>query len=120
MKNRMTMPCVGFVVASIIGLTGCGIWPVMTEENGRHPFAMGKSDVLLFPGARQPVHLSEWYGNSYRYALETQILNPQSANSLKVVEGLGGGPAQRNMARYEKMFKKPPFFQKASGGGGNN
>ena len=104
MKNRMTMPCVGFVVVSIIGLTGCGIWPVMTEENGRHPFAMGKSDQLLFPGERQPVHLNEGYGESYRYALETQILNPQTAKSLDVVEGLGGGPAQRNMARYQKMF----------------
>ena len=117
MKNRMTMPCVGFVVASIIGLTGCGIWPVMTEENGRHPFAMGKSDQVFSPWARQPVHLGEGYGDSYRYALESQIWNPQAANSLKVVEGLGGGPAQRNMARYQKMFEKPPF-QKSSGGRG--
>jgi len=119
MNKRITMQCVGFVVASFIGLTGCGIWPVMTEEDGRHPVGMGKSDMVFFPGARQPVHLSEGYGESYRYAVETQILNPQAAKSLKVVEGIGGGPAQKNMARYQKMFEKPPF-QKSSGGGGNN
>lgn len=120
MKNRMTMPCVGFVVASIMGLTGCGVWPMMTEGNGRHPLAMGKSDQVFSPWATQPVHLSKGYGDSYRYAVETQILNPQAAKSLDVVEGIGGGPAQRNMARYQKMFEKPPFKRKASGGGGKN
>lgn len=117
MKNQMTIPCVGLVVASLIGLTGCGIWPVMTEENGRRPFAMGRSDQVFFPWERQPVHLSEGYGESYRYALETQVLNPDAAKSLDVVEGLGGGAAQWNMARYQKMFEKPPF-KKSSGGGG--
>ena len=117
MNKRITMQCVGFVVASMIGLTGCGIWPVMTEDNGRRPFAMGKSDQMFFPGAPQPVHLSEDYGDSYRYAVEAQILNPQAAKSLDVVEGIGGGPAQNNMARYQDMFKKPPYSTSTGGGG---
>ncbi len=117
MNKRITMQCVGFVVASMIGLTGCGIWPVMTEDNGRRPFAMGKSDQVFLPGAPQPVHLSEDFGDSYRYALEGQILNPQAAKSLDVVEGIGGGPAQMNMERYQEMFKEPPYSQSSGGGG---
>ena len=117
MNKRITMQCMGFVVASMIGMTGCGIWPVMTEDNGRRPFAMGKSDQVFSPWARQPVHLSEGYGESYRYAVETQILNPQAANSLEVVEGLDGGAAQWNMTRFQQMFKEPPY-SKTTGGGG--
>jgi len=109
MNKRITMQFMGIVVVSVIGMAGCGIWPVMTEENGRRPHAMGKSDQVFSPWAEQPVHLSEGYGDSYRYAVEAQILNPQAAKSLKVVEGIGGGPAQQNMARYQDMFKKPPF-----------
>ena len=117
MNKAIQIQCMGIVVASVMGLTGCGIWPVMTEDSGRRPFAMGKSDQVFSPWGRQPVHLSEGYGESYRYALETQILNPQSANSLEVVEGLSGGPAQYNMTRYQKMFEKPPFSQSSGGGG---
>lgn len=117
MNTTIRMQCLGIVAASLIGLSGCGVWPVMTEENGRRPFEMGKSDQVLSPWARQPVHLSEGYGESYRYAVENQILNPQAAKSLKVVEGLDGGPANLNMTRYQEMFKKPPF-KRASGGGG--
>jgi len=109
MNKRIKIQCMGIVVVSVIGMAGCGIWPVMTEENGRRPHAMGKSDQVFSPWAEQPVHLSEGYGDSYRYAVEAQILNPQAAKSLKVVEGIGGGPAQQNMARYQDMFKKPPF-----------
>ena len=116
MNKRITMQCVGLVVASMIGMTGCGIWPVMTEENGRRPFAMGKSDQVFSPWARQPVHLSEDYGDSYRHAVEAQILNPQAAKSLDVVEGIGGGPAQMNMERYQEMFKEPPYSTKGGGG----
>ena len=68
MNKRITMQCMGFVVVSMIGLAGCGIWPVMTEENGRRPLAMGKSDQVFSPWATQPVHLREDYGDSYRYA----------------------------------------------------
>lgn len=117
MNKRITMQCVGFVVASMIGLTGCGIWPVMTEDNGRRPLVMGKSDQVFSPWATQPVHLSEGYGESYRYAVETQILNPQASKSLDVVEGMSGGAAQRSMARYQDMFKKPPYSTSTSGGG---
>jgi hypothetical protein len=117
MNKAIQIQCMGIVVASVMGLTGCGIWPVMTEDSGRRPFAMGKSDQVFSPWARQPVHLGEGYGESYRYALETQILNPQAANSLEVVEGMSGGPAQLNMTRYQKMFEKPPFLQSSGGGG---
>ena len=118
MNKRITMQCVGFMVASMIGMTGCGIWPVMTEDNGRRPHAMGKSDQVFSPWAEQPVHLSEGYGESYRYAVEAQILNPQAVKSLKVVEGIGGGPAQQGMGRYQEMFMNPPYSTKSSGAGG--
>ena len=122
MNKRITMQCMGIVVVSVIGMAGCGIWPVMTEENGRRPHAMGKSDQVFSPWAEQPVHLSEDYGDSYRYAVEAQILNPQAGKSLDVVEGIGGGPAQQNMARYQDMFKNPPFsvtYSSSSKAGGS-
>ena len=114
MKFRTYTICVGMLAVIIIGLTGCGIWPVMTEENGRRPKAMGKSDQVFSPWATQPVHLSEEYGRPYRYAVENQILNPKTANSLEVVEGLDGVPVQLGMQRYQKMFKDPPFARSQS------
>jgi len=122
MNKRIKIQCMGIVVVSVIGMAGCGIWPVMTEENGRRPHAMGKSDQVFSPWAEQPVHLSEGYGDSYRYAVEAQILNPQAGKSLNVVEGIGGGPAQQNMARYQDMFKQPPFsatYSSSSKAGGS-
>ena len=73
---------VGLIGILLLGMTGCGVWPTMTEDHGRRPFAMGKSDQVLSPWAPQPVHLNEDFGNSYRYAKEGHILNPQAGNSL--------------------------------------
>lgn len=97
------------IVSLWMGISGCGIWPIMTEENGRRPKAMGKSDQVFYPWAPQPVHLSEEYGVSYRYALENQILNPQSVTSLKPVEGLDGRASQYGITRYQLMFENPPY-----------
>ena len=104
---------IGLILVGLVlmGMTGCGVWPVMTEENGRRPHAMGKSDQVFLPWAPQPVHVSEEYGVSYRSALEGQIADPQSANSLEVVEGMSGAVGQLNLARYRLMFEKPPFAE---------
>ncbi len=117
MRREKFMCSVGLIGIFVIGMTGCGIWPKMKEENGRRPFAMGKSDQVFNPWAPQPVHLSENFGNPYRYAKENQILNPQAGNSLAPPEGLGGQPAQYSMDQYQKFFEKPPFGEKKGGGG---
>ncbi len=109
MKDKMQALTVGLLIWVLVGVTGCGIWPVMTEENGRRPRGMGRSDQVLWPWATQPVHLSEEYGWSYRYAVENQILDPQSINSLEVVQGIGGAAGKLSMERYQLMFKNPPF-----------
>lgn len=110
--------CFGLIGSLLVGITGCGIWPVMTEENGRRPRAMGKSDQVFWPWATQPVRLSEDYGDSYRFALENQILNPQAAKSMNVVEGIGGAESSYSMARYQLMFQNPPYSLAGSKGGG--
>lgn len=101
----------------LLGITGCGVWPTMTEDHGRRPFAMGKEDQVFSPWAPQPIHLNENFGNSNRYALEGQILNPQAGNSLEPLEGRGAQPAQRGMERYYKMYEKPPFKPKSGSRG---
>jgi len=109
MKTSITTIGIGLVGCMVLSVMGCGIWPVMKEANGRYPRAMGKSDQVAWPWATQPVHLNEDYGISYRSAVESQILNPQNARSLEVVEGIGGMPAQFNMTRYQAMFTTPPY-----------
>ena len=117
MRRRIFINAIGLICCLGLGMTGCGVWPVMTEENGRRPFAMGKSDQVMSPWAPQPIHLNEDFGNSYRYAKESQILNPQAGNSLEPLEGLSGLPGQYTGERYQKMFEKPAFAEKKGGGG---
>ena len=117
MRRQISVSAVGLMGMLLVGITGCTVWPVMTEDNGRRPFAMGKSDQVMYPWAPQPVHLNEDFGNSYRYAKETQILNPQAGNSLTPLEGISGGASQYNVDRYQKLWEKPPFVEKKGGGG---
>ena len=118
MQRRLFMNVVSVIAMTVLGMTGCGVWPVMTDDNGRRPFSMGKSDQVLSPWAPNPVHLNDKHGNFYRYALETQILNPEAGNSLEPLEGISGQASGLTMERYHKMFKKPPFAAKQKGGGG--
>ncbi len=117
MRRQFLRISIGLTSLMLLGITGCGVWPVMTEDNGRRPFAMGKADQVFSPWAPQPIHLNEDFGNSYRYALESQILNPQAGNSLEPPEGRGPVDTQLSMQRYYKMFEKPPFKPKSGGGG---
>ncbi len=117
MRNILYVRSVMLIGVLVLGMTGCGVWPIMKEDNGRRPFAMGKSDQVLWPWAPQPVHLNEDFGNSYRYAKETQILYPQAGNSLTPLEGFGGQPAAFTVERYHKIFEKGPFEEKKGGGG---
>ncbi len=117
MRRQDFVHAVGLIGILLLGMPGCGIWPTMTEDHGRRPFAMGKGDQVFSPWAAQPIHLSEDYGNSYRYALESQILNPQAGNSLEPLEGRSAQAAQLGMERYYKMYKKPPFKPRSGAGG---
>jgi len=110
MQSQIYIKILGVVSLILLGLPGCGIWPVMTEENGRRPHAMGKSDQVLWPWAPHPVHLNEEYGLAYRQALEGQILNPASAKNTMPVPGAADPRAiQYSMTRYQLMFENPPF-----------
>lgn len=126
MRSASQWKLVGLFSVILIGLTGCGVWPVMTEENGRRPFAMGKSDQLLLPNAPQPVHLNEHYGLAYRQAKEGQILDPASANNVGPVEGPADPKGlQYSLTRYQLRYKTPPFSPwqltgRGGGGGGRS
>ena len=110
MKRVMNRAVIGVVGLVLAGLTGCGVYPVMTEENGRRPFAMGKSDQVLLPNAPAPVHLSEEYGVAYRQALEGQIANPAASRNLDPVPGVADPQGlQYSATRYQLYFKNPPF-----------
>ena len=90
-------------------LGGCQIWPVMTEADGRKPFALGKADQVLSPYAPHPVHLSENYGEAFRTARDNQILHPEASGNLEPVTGVDGPATATAIERYREHFKKPPF-----------
>ena len=118
MSSKIMQRYIGMILFASISMGGCGVWPVMTEKNGWRPQAMGKDDQIFSPWAPQPIHLSEGYGQSYRFAMETQIFNPEAAKSLAVVEGRGGVPASLSVTRYQRLFQNPPFW--AVGGSRGN
>jgi len=129
MQRQLKVKMVGLLGIVVIGLTGCGVYPVMTEDNGRRPFAMGKSDQLLLPWAPQPVHLNEDYGIAYRQSVEGQILNPEASKNLGPVEGTADPKGLHySLLRYQEHFKNPPYSEwelkitttggGSSGGGG--
>lgn len=122
MQRQSIVKSVGLIGLVLIGVTGCGVWPIMTEENGRRPQAMGKSDQVLWPWAPPPVHLSEEYGLAYRQALENQILNPAAANNTDPIPGAADSRAlQNSLTRYQLMFESPPYspFKLKGGSGGS-
>jgi hypothetical protein len=124
MQRQSIVKTAGLICLVLGGMTGCGVWPVMTEENGRRPQAMGKSDQVLLPWAPQPIHLNEEYGLAYRQALENQIVNPAAANNIDPVPGAADSRAlQYSLTRYQMMFQSPPYsefkLQGGSGGGGS-
>ena len=122
MYSQVNIRVVGLLSLVWIGLAGCGVWPVMTEENGRRPLAMGKSDQVISPWAARPVHLSEEYGLAYRQAVEGQIMNPSAAENLEPIPGAADPKAiQFSMTRYQLMFENPPFSDlKLTRGGGSS
>ena len=123
MQWHLKVKTVGLLGIIIFGLSGCGVWPIMTEDDGRRPFAMGKSDQVLWPWAPQPVHLSEDYGIAYRQSVEGQILNPEAAKNLGPVEGAADPKGLHySLLRYQEHFKTPPYSEwdlkiTTSGGG---
>lgn len=122
MQRQSIVKMAGLIALILVGMGGCGVWPVMTEENGRRPQAMGKSDQVLWPGAPQPVHLSEEYGLAYRQALENQIVNPAASNNLAPIPGGADSQAlQYSLGRYQLMFQSPPYspFKLKGGSGGS-
>ncbi|MBA3612620.1 MAG: hypothetical protein H0W49_06825 [Nitrospirales bacterium] len=122
MQRQSMMKMAGLIGLILVGMTGCGVWPVMTEENGRRPQAMGKSDQILLPGAPQPVHLNEEFGLAYRQALENQIVNPAASNNLDPIPGAADSQAtEHSLARYQLMFQSPPYSEfKLKGSSGSS
>lgn len=121
MQRQSIMKSAGLIGLILVGMTGCGIWPVMTEENGRRPHAMGKSDQVFLPWAPQPVHMNEEYGLAYRQGLENQIVNPASSNNIDPIPGAADSRAlKHSLTRYQAMFQNPPYSpQGGSGGSGS-
>ena len=119
MRPQLFITSVALSCLLTSGVTGC-VWPVMKDQNGYRPFAMGKSDQVLWPWAPQPIHLNEGFGVAYRQAVEGQIQYPRSAKYVDSINGMADPQAiQYSLARYQKMFKAPPFSQSndSSGGG---
>jgi len=112
MQRQLKVKMVGLLGIMVIGLTGCGSWPFMTENDGRRPFAMGKSDQVVWPWNVQPVHLNEDYGIAYRQSVEGQILNPEASKNLGPVEGdVDPKALHYGLLRYQEHFKTPPYSE---------
>ncbi|MDT3778661.1 hypothetical protein PJI16_13935 [Nitrospira sp. MA-1] len=123
MQRQSIVTMAGLIGLLLVGVGGCGVWPVMTEDHGRRPHAMGKSDQVFSPWAPQPIHLHEEYGLPYRQALENQIVNPASANNLGPIPGSADSHAlHQSLARYQLMFESPPYspFKLKGGSGGGS
>ena len=121
MQRQSIVKSAGLIALILVGMTGCGIWPVMSEENGRRPHAMGKSDQVFLPWAPQPIHVSEEFGLGYRQALENQIVNPASSMNIDPISGAADSRAlQYSLTRYQAMFQSPPFSPKGQGGSGGS
>ena len=116
MLRISTFPILGIGILITL-VTGCQLWPFMSDEDGRRPIAMGKNDQVLYPYNAQPIHLSEDYGQSFYAARENQILNPQAAKNLDPVTGMNGPILEQSLNRFQKMFAKPPFEGGGKGGG---
>lgn len=97
-------------------LSGCQLWPFMSDEDGRRPIAMGKQDQVLYPYNDPPTVLSEDFGQSFRWARENQILNPQASRNLEPVTGMDGKASKEALERYRGLYKKPPYGGESDGG----
>jgi len=108
-----------FLIVGLLSfsLEGCVVWPVMIDTMGYRAVEMGKDDQVFFPFAHQPIHLSSNYGESFRVARDSQILNPDASDNLELVEGLDGNAGVLAIQRYQSFFKKPPFGGKKKSGG---
>ena len=112
MRRQLDMTVISVGGLLMMGLMGCGVWPVMTEEDGRRPFAMGKSDQVFLPDAPRPVHLNEDFGVAYRQSVEGQIQNPAASNNLEQIPGAADPQALKySLSRYQLGFKTPPFSE---------
>ena len=122
MQRQTIVKMTGLIGLILVGMGGCGVWPVMTEDNGRRPHAMGKSDQVFWPWASQPVHLHEEYGLAYRQSLENQIVNPAASNNINPVPGAADSQAMgHSLARYQLMFQNPPYSEfKLQGSSGSS
>ena len=111
--STLSILCVGLAFGV---LQGCHLWPMMSDEDGRRPVAMGKNDQVLYPYNPQPVHLSEDFGQSFSAQRENQILNPAASQNLEPVKEIDGMATKTAVDRYRKMFKQPPYGGKSGGG----
>lgn len=112
-QMRLTVFSMGLLC---LNLAGCMVWPVMTETNGYRPIEMGKQDQVWYWNAPQPTVLSSDFGQSLRQARSNQILFPNASENLEIVEGLNGRAGVNAIARYQSLFKKPPYSGQVSAG----
>ena len=68
--------------------------------------------VFIVGCAPSPIVLHPNFGNSVRWARQSQILNPAASENLKPMVGLHGRSASKAIEQYEKAFDQK---QKPSG-----
>jgi hypothetical protein len=79
--------------------------------------------VFIFGGCARngSSRVEEDFGNSFRQAKESQILNPEAAKNIDPVTGFDAKAAQATLDKYRKDFEKPtpptPFVLSIEGVG---
>ncbi len=118
MSNALTRAMYfGCGVILVVGISGCQLWPFMSNEDGRKLRDLGKADQVMYPYAPPPVHLSENYGKAFQTARDNQILDPAASGNLDVVTGKDGSASHKTIQLYRKSYSKPSFAKGDSGGG---
>ncbi|GJL55739.1 MAG: hypothetical protein NPIRA02_28710 [Nitrospirales bacterium] len=105
------------LVVLVVGISGCQLWPIMSDDDGRKLRDIGKVDQVMHPYAPHPVHLSEHYGHAFHAARDNQILNPQASENLDLVIGKDGMATYKSIELYRKSYSSPPFGSNSSSGG---
>lgn len=75
---------------------------------GKH--MLGLAIFFLFAVAgcsHKPTLVDDFYGTSYKLALQSQLLNPQAGVDLRPVEGMDGEIGKRVVERYQKGVELP-------------
>lgn len=75
---------------------------------GKHMMALAILSFVAVAGcSHKPTLVDDFYGTSYKLALQSQKLEPHAQVDLRPVEGVDGEIGRRVMERHQKGVEQP-------------